>query len=93
MDAAIQKKKQDLTEALVAYQKLKLDMLTPNFKWTIDKLKIAIKVKTLPGDKARPTTKEALLEQYNKMATLIWYLVMEIPAWSLQTMSWRMMNL
>jgi hypothetical protein len=42
-------------------------MLKPNFKWTIDKLKIAIKVKTLPGDKARPTTKEALLERYNKI--------------------------
>jgi len=67
MDAAIQKKKQDLTEALEAYQKLKSDMLKPNFKWTIDKLKIAIKVKTLPGDKARPTTKEALLERYNKI--------------------------
>jgi hypothetical protein len=67
MDAAIQKKKQDLTDALVAYQKLKSDMLKPNFKWTIDRLKIAIKVKTLPGDKARPTTKEALLERYNKI--------------------------
>ena len=42
-------------------------MLKPNFKWTIDLLKIAIKVKTLPGDKAWPTTKEALLEQYNKI--------------------------
>ena len=67
MDAVIQKKNQDLTKALVAYTNLKSDMLKPNFKWTIDKLKIAIKVKTLPGDKARPTTKEALLEQYNKI--------------------------
>ena len=62
MDAAIQKKKQDLTEALVAYKNLKSDMLKPNFKWTIDKLKIVIKVKTLPVDKSRLTTKEALLE-------------------------------
>ena len=62
MDTVIQKKKQDLTKALEAYQKLKLDIMKPNFSWTIDKLKIAIKVKTLPGDKARPTTKETILE-------------------------------
>jgi len=64
VDAAMQKKKLELTESLKAYRKLKSEPIfgNPDFKWTIEKLKIAIKVKKLPGDKAMPTSKEALLD-------------------------------
>ena len=68
VNAAMQKKQLDLSKSLEAYLKLKSEpnFGNPDFKWTVEKLKIAIKVKKLPGDKALPTSKEALLDRYNK---------------------------
>lgn len=68
VEAAMQKKKLELTESFKVYRKLKLEpnFGNPDFTWTIQKLKIAIKVKKLPGDKALHTSKEALLDRYNK---------------------------
>jgi len=68
VNAGMQKKKLDLSKSLEAYLKLKLEPNygNPDFKWTVPKLKIAIKVKKLPGDKALPSSKEALLDRYNK---------------------------
>jgi hypothetical protein len=68
VNVAMQKKKLELTESLKVYRKLKSEpnFGNPDFKWTVEKLKIAIKVKKLPGDKALPTSKEALLDRYNK---------------------------
>ena len=68
VNAGLQKKKLDLSKSLEAYLKLKLEPNygNPDFKWTVPKLKIAIKVKKLPGDKALPSSKEALLDRYNK---------------------------
>ena len=65
--AACMKKKKELTKLVGKYYKLKIDMSKADFKWTIAKLNIAIRCKTLPDNKARPTGKEALLERWRKI--------------------------
>ena len=65
--AACMKKKKELTKLVGEYNKLKIDMSKADFKWTIAKLNIAIRCKTLPDNKARPTGKEALLERWRKI--------------------------
>jgi hypothetical protein len=58
--AACMKKKKELTKLVGEVNKA-------DFKWTIAKLNIAIRCKTLPDNKARPTGKEALLEHWRKI--------------------------
>ena len=64
------KAKQGGRDVIDAYKKLKLEMIEPGFKWTIDKFKIAIKCKKTTEDpKGMPTLKKDLEALWAKMAT------------------------
>lgn len=64
------KAKQGRRDVIIAYKKLKLEMLEPGFKWTNDKFKIAIKCKKTTEDpKVMPTLKKDLEALWAKMAT------------------------
>ena len=61
IDAAVANKmKPELTKLINQYKRIKIEMPKQGFKWTIAKLKIAIKCKKFQG-KSMPNGKEALL--------------------------------